>query len=120
MIGKNFVPNGITVAEWFGEEAVYSNLLETEIQIGQDTYYVSKMGIQRKISADNCGHLWEVEGEQEASCSEKGKAFYQCSLCGEEKVVLYHHLVILTRTRIRFVTGAENQWTAAYLPFIGR
>lgn len=87
VIGKNFVPNGITVAEWFGEEAVYSNLLETEIQIGQDTYYVSKMGIQRKISADNCGHLWEVEGEQEASCSEKGKAFYQCSLCGEEKVV---------------------------------
>lgn len=87
VIGKNFVPNGKTIAQWFGDEAVYSNLLEKIIQIGADTYYVSRMSIERSFSQDECSHIWKAGTEHPAGCLEKGSITYECVRCGAERDV---------------------------------
>lgn len=87
VIGKNFIPNGIAIAEWFESEIEYSNLLEQEISVGEDIYYVARMGIQKKISTKLCKHLWITCGTSVEKCLEKGRETYQCQLCGEKRKV---------------------------------
>ena len=88
MIGTNFIPNGKTIAEWFGDDAVYSNLLEQVIKIGKDTYYVARMSVQRSFSSEECDHNWEIERKNDATCLGKGKTVYVCTKCGEEREVV--------------------------------
>ena len=38
VIGKNLIPNGKVIAQRYGDQAVYSNLLEEKIQDGDDWY----------------------------------------------------------------------------------
>ena len=87
VVGKNFVPNGKTLAEWFGDGAGYSNLLEEVIHIGTDTYYVARMGVWRKFSREGCTHSWDIERENGASCLGKGAVLYVCERCGDEREV---------------------------------
>ena len=87
VVGKNFVPNGKTLAEWFGDGAGYSNLLEEVIHIGTDTYYVARMGVWRKFSREGCTHSWDIERENDASCLGKGAVLYVCERCGDEREV---------------------------------
>ena len=88
VIGKNFVPNGKTIAAWFGEEAVYSNLLEDVIRIQSDTYYIARMGIKRSFSKEGCSHNWKWERGREGGCLEKGSALYICQKCGAEQEII--------------------------------
>ena len=88
VLGKNFIPNGKTIAEWFGENTVYSNFLEQVIKIGSDTYYVARMGIQHRFSSGDGEHEWRVESKHDATCLGKGKISYIDELTGEKQDVI--------------------------------
>ena len=88
VVGKNFVPNGKTVAQWFGDDAVYSNLLENTISVGKDLYYVARMSVEWNFTQEDCDHIWTVETEHPAGCLEKGTAIYECGRCGAEREVV--------------------------------
>lgn len=88
VIGKNFVPNGKAIAEWFQDEAIYSNLLEQVIKIGSDTYYVARMGVQRRFESTTCTHNWKIKRKYDATCLRKGKIVYVCTKCGKEREIV--------------------------------
>lgn len=88
VIGRNFVPNGKTVSEWFGEDAVYSNLLEQVIRIGDDEYYVARMGIQRSFPPEAGRHDWIISKEYAATCLGKGSVIYEDQVTGETQEVI--------------------------------
>lgn len=88
VIGKNFVPNGKTVAEWFGKEAVYSNLLEQRIPLGEDIFYVARMSVQRNFSTEGCSHDWNCKKDNDATCLGKGSAVYVCEKCQAQREVI--------------------------------
>lgn len=85
VIGRNLVPNGKVIAQRYGSQAVYSNLLEESIQEGDDWYYVARMGIGRTFSSQDCSHNWVKEKENRAGCLTKGSAQYICQSCGMER-----------------------------------
>lgn len=87
VIGKNFVPNGKAVTEWFGSGAVYSNYLEAEEREGEDTWYIARMSVWKNGSFDGLKH-WEKVRETRASCLGKGTALYRCRETEEEREIL--------------------------------
>ena len=87
VIGKNFVPNGKAVAEWFGSGAVYSNYLEAEEEEGENTWYIARMSVWKNGSFDNLKH-WEKVRETRASCLGKGTALYRCQETKEEREII--------------------------------
>lgn len=87
VIGKNFVPNGKALAEWFGAGAVYANYLEAEEKEGKDTWYVARMSVWKNGSFDGLKH-WEMVRETRASCLGKGTALYRCRETREEKEIV--------------------------------
>ena len=87
VIGKNFVPNGKVLAEWFGSGAVYANYLESEEKEGGDTWYVARMSVWKNGSFDGLKH-WEMVRETRASCLGKGTAWYRCRETKEEKEIV--------------------------------
>lgn len=48
IIGKNFIPNGIAIPDWFGSDAEYSNHIEEICFIGADSYVVARMSVSWK------------------------------------------------------------------------
>lgn len=87
VIGKNFVPNGKVLAEWFGSGAVYANYLESEEKEGGDTWYVARMSVWKNGSFDGLKH-WEMVRETRASCLGKGTAWYRCRETKEEREII--------------------------------
>lgn len=87
VIGKNFVPNGKALAEWFGAGAVYANYLEAEEKEGKDTWYAARMSVWKNGSFDGLKH-WEMVRETRASCLGKGTALYRCRETKEEKEIV--------------------------------
>lgn len=87
VIGKNFVPNGKALAEWFGSGAVYANYLEAEEKEGKDTWYAARMSVWKNGSFDGLKH-WEMVRETRASCLGKGTALYRCRETKEEKEIV--------------------------------
>lgn len=87
VIGKNFVPNGKALAEWFGAGAVYANYLEAEEKEGKDTWYAARMSVWKNGSFDGLKH-WEMVRETRASCLGKGTALYRCRETREEKEIV--------------------------------
>lgn len=87
VIGKNFVPNGKALAEWFGSGAVYANYLEAEEKEGKDTWYAARMSVWKNGSFDGLKH-WEMVRETRASCLGKGTAWYRCRETKEEKEIV--------------------------------
>lgn len=87
VIGKNLIPNGKVIAQRYGDQAVYSNLLEEKIQDGDDWYYVARMGIGKAFSPGHCSHIWVREGEKGAGCLTKGSVRYVCQSCGTEREI---------------------------------
>lgn len=87
VIGKNFVPNGKALAEWFGSRAVYANYLEAEEKEGKDTWYAARMSVWKNGSFDGLKH-WEMVRETRASCLGKGTALYRCRETKEEKEIV--------------------------------
>lgn len=87
VIGKNFVPNGKALAEWFGSGAVYANYLEAEEKEGGDTWYAARMSVWKNGSFDGLKH-WEMVRETRASCLGKGTALYRCRETKEEKEIV--------------------------------
>jgi len=83
IIGKNFEPNGIIIPNVY-DNVVYSNLLEDEITIGKDTYYIVRMSVERSYDPDTCTHRWTVVRDFDATCLGKGKQTYECEKCGME------------------------------------
>ena len=88
VIGKNTVPNGKVIARWYGDEAVYANLLEDVIWEGEDCYYISRMGLKKESSGEDCAHIWEKSREQEAGCLLKGISQMVCSKCGADREII--------------------------------
>ena len=88
VIGKNTVPNGKVIARWYGDEAVYANLLEDVIWEGEDCYYISRMGLKKESSGEDCAHIWEKSREQEAGCLLKGISQVLCSKCGADREII--------------------------------
>lgn len=84
VIGKNFIPNGKAVAEWFGAKAVYSNYMEAEEKEGEDIWYISRMSVWKQGSVDGLKN-WEKVWETRASCLGKGTALYRCRETKEER-----------------------------------
>lgn len=87
VIGKNFVPNGKALAEWFGSGAVYANYLEAEEKEGKDTWYAARMSVWKNGSFDGLKH-WEMVRETRASCLGKGTALYRCRETKEEREIV--------------------------------
>ena len=87
VIGKNFVPNGKVLAEWFGSGAVYANYLESEEKEGGDTWYAARMSVWKNGSFDGLKH-WEMVRETRASCLGKGTAWYRCRETKEEREII--------------------------------
>lgn len=87
VIGKNFVPNGKVLAEWFGSGAVYANYLESEEKEGGDTWYVARISVWKNGSFDGLKH-WEMVRETRASCLGKGTAWYRCRETKEEREII--------------------------------
>lgn len=87
VIGKNFVPNGKALAEWFGSGAVYANYLEAEEKEGKDTWYAARMSVWKNGSFDGLKH-WEMVRETRASCLGKGTALYRCRETKEEREII--------------------------------
>lgn len=85
VIGKNYLPNGMVIAEYFGKEAEYSNTTEDVIVIGEDTYTVARMSITRNFDSDSCTHAWVQKRESPATCLGKGVAVYFCGRCEKEE-----------------------------------
>ncbi len=87
VIGKNFIPNGKAVAEWFGPGAVYSNYLESEEREGGDIWYIARMSVWKNGSFDDLKH-WEKVEETKVSCLGKGLALYRCQETKEERKII--------------------------------
>ena len=87
VIGKNFVPNGKALSEWFCSGAVYANYLEAEEKEGKDTWYAARMSVWKNGSFDGLKH-WEMVRETRASCLGKGTALYRCRETKEEKEIV--------------------------------
>ena len=84
VVGKNFEPNGIGIPAYFGDEAVYSKVLEAAIAIENDVYYVMRFTVQRVYDPDTCSHRWELTRENEATCLGRGLEVWICDKCEEE------------------------------------
>jgi len=84
VIGKNYIPNGTAIIEWFGSGAQYSIVREATIVIDSDTYTVTRINISLTIDPAECPHTWELTKTQEATCLYKGTQTYTCANCGEE------------------------------------
>lgn len=84
IVGKNFKPNGVALAAYFGNNAVYSKNLEEAISIGSDIFYVTKFSLSRNFDSENCSHDWALIRQTFATCTSKGVEVYQCEKCGEE------------------------------------
>lgn len=87
VIGKNFVPNGIGLTAWFGEEIEYSNSLEAVIEAGEDVYYAARISAGRTRSEEACAHQWAEGSGGSGSCLRKERRVYFCSRCGAKREV---------------------------------
>lgn len=87
VIGKNFVPNGKAIAQWFGGQAVYANLLDQAVCAGEDWYYAARFSVTVHPSRDGCSHRWRETGNHPAGCLAKGGTQYVCGRCGQEREV---------------------------------
>lgn len=45
MIGKNFIPNGLGIALWYGNEAEYSSIVEDTLEADGDIYVFIRMSV---------------------------------------------------------------------------
>ena len=88
VIGRNCVPNGITLKEYYGENIVYSNSVADRFEIDGDTYTVALFTVRRIFTEENCLHDWETVTEKAATCLEKGTDRMECSLCGRKVKVM--------------------------------
>lgn len=87
VLGKNYIPNGIAIAEWFGTNAEYSITKADSIQIDEDTYTIVRFSITITIDTDLCTHRWEISEENAATCLSRGTQIYVCEKCRKEVVV---------------------------------
>lgn len=90
LIGKNYKPNGIAIAEWLlqNAEGEYSSSTEAVITIGGDVYTVTRMSVNCQEQSENCSHLWSIIQEYPALCTRHGSRLYTCSRCLNEKTVI--------------------------------
>lgn len=84
IIGKNYIPNGLAIVDWYGGSTDYSIILEDTIVVENDTYSIVRINLSLSPDADNCHH-WMLVDENQATCVSKGSQTYQCENCGEEK-----------------------------------
>lgn len=84
VIGKNYEPNGIGIPTYFGNEAVYSKILEAVIGIENDVYYVIRFTVKRVYDPDTCAHKWMLIRENEPTCLGRGVETWTCEKCDEE------------------------------------
>lgn len=82
IIGKDFEPNGLSIPNAF-VGVQYSNLLEDTVTFGGNTYYITRMAVEKAFDPETCLHRWEVKYEHEPSCLQKGTLQYLCEKCGE-------------------------------------
>ena len=91
VIGKNYMPNGILIAEWFSQESAgeYSSVTESTIKIADDIYTVVRMSVTLHHNIENCRHSWSITNEKSANCLQKGAQNYECIHCQESiRVIL--------------------------------
>jgi hypothetical protein len=82
IIGKNFEPNGLSIPNTY-DDISYSNLLEETISFGGDTYYVTRMSLERSYNPETCLHDWKLLIDTPASCLSRGTLIYKCQKCGK-------------------------------------
>lgn len=89
VIGKNYMPNGMLIAEMLGcdTEGEYSSGTEAVLRIGADTYNIVRMSVSFMPVQDDCLHTWEVSWEYPAACRQKIRQIDMCTRCGESSEV---------------------------------
>ncbi|WP_097006491.1 hypothetical protein [Lacrimispora amygdalina] len=83
MIGRNYIPNGLAITEWYGSNADYAVTAEDTIQIEGDQYTVVRINLSLTSESEH-DHQWELVYENPATCSLEGNQLYECKICGEQ------------------------------------
>lgn len=83
IIGRNYIPNGLAITEWYGSNADYAVTVENTIQIEGDQYTVVRISVSLTSESEHVHH-WKLVYENPATCSLKGEQLYECEICGEQ------------------------------------
>ncbi len=88
VIGKNILPSGTILKDFYRDEIEYSNLTVDQITIGKDIYTISRFAIKHIYNKTVCRHDWNQTVNAEATCLRKGRTLYYCNKCGLEETVI--------------------------------
>lgn len=88
VIGKNTIPAGTILKDFYRDEIEYSNLIVDTITIEEDVYTIARFSITRFYDDEVCRHDWSQMVDAEATCLRKGRTIYCCGKCGLEQTVI--------------------------------